>query len=108
MVFAMHHGVTLHTGTAVQEVTRRFKKSLSQVLGMVGGVTSVVAAYSHTPINTGTVRGKGAITISPGLGSASVTGISGGLTHIDEVGDKEVLGTEAEWDYTFTHMPDAA
>jgi hypothetical protein len=108
MTFTMHHGVSLHAGTAVQEVSVRYKKALNKVLGMVSGLTQTVAAYSHTAENSGTVRGKGDLTLSPGLGSASVTGISGGLTHIDEVGTKETLGTEAEWDFMFTHMPHAA
>ena len=111
MTFLMRHGVTLHTGSAVQEVEVKYGESLSEVLGMVDGRTEIVAAFPHTTKNTGSVKGKGDITISPGLGSAGLisgAGITGGLTHIGEVSQKETLGTEAEWNYSFQHMPEAA
>lgn len=108
MTHAMHHGVTLHSGTAIQEVNVKFTAKLNQVEGMVNGVTEPIAGYSHSHVNSGTVRGKGTLSLVPGFGSASVTGISGGLTHIDEVSQKEALGTESEFSYSFTHLPNAA
>ena len=111
MTFEMHHGVTLHTGSAVQEVEVKYTNQLSEVLGMVDGETQVVAAFKHTNRNTGNVKGKGDLTLSPGFASAGLiagAGITGGLTHIPEVSVKESLGTEAEWNYSFTHLPHAA
>jgi hypothetical protein len=110
MTFTMHHGVTLHTGTAVQEVSVKYTKQLSKVEGMVSGKTQTLAAYEFGDENTGSVKGKGDVTISPGLASAGLISgtLSGGLTHIGEVSVKEALRGEAEWEYTFTHMPHAA
>lgn len=111
MTFEMHHGVSLHTGTAVQEVEVKYGEELSEVLGMVDGKTQVVAAFGHTNRNTGSVKGKGDLTMSPGFASAGLTagaGLTGGVTHIGEVSAKETLGTEAEWGYSFTHLPHAA
>lgn len=104
----MHHGITLHSGTAVQEVNVKFAATLNKVQGMVDDATQYVAGYSHSEENSGSVRGKGALTIAPGFGDAGVTGISGGLTHIDDLSIKESIGQEAEWTYNFTHLPHAA
>ncbi|MEQ1862640.1 MAG: hypothetical protein ABMA13_22195 [Chthoniobacteraceae bacterium] len=108
MTFAIHHGVTYHTGTAVQSVERKFTQERSDVLGMVDGRTEIIKSFGHTSKGEGTVTGKGDITVSPGFAESNVAGFTGGKTHIGEVGDKETLGTEAEWTFSFTHLPHAS
>lgn len=108
MTFICHHGIKRHTGAMVQSVEVKYTQQLSKVPGMKDGKTQTLRAFEHTDENTGTVTGKGDMQISPGFGNANVSGIDGGMTHIGEVTEKETLGTEAEWSYTFTHMPHCA
>lgn len=108
MTFQLHHGVTYHTGTAVQSVEREWTQERSDVPGMVNGRTQIIKTFGHTDKGGGTVTGKGDITVSPGFADSNVAGFSGGLTHIGKVSDKETLGTEAEWSFDFTHLPHAA
>jgi len=108
MTFTAHHGVSYHSGSAIQSTDRTYEVSVSETLGMVNGVTEIIDAKAHTKKNSGSVTGKGDVTISPGVGDPGVAGFTGGKTIITKVNSKENLGQEAEWSADFTHYPHAA
>lgn len=91
-----------------QELEIQHKVEITKVLGMVSGKAQVKKVFTHTTENSGSVKGHGDITITPGVGSAGVTAISGGITVIEMLKYKQALQSASEWEYNWFQFPSAA
>lgn len=110
MTYALVHGTTSQISDSLlcQEMDIQHKVEISKVLGMVSGKAEVVKVFPHTHENSGSVKGHGDITITPGVGSAGVTAISGGITLIEMLKYKLGVNVPSDWEYNWFNWPSAA
>ncbi len=108
MTYALEHGITLLDDDLLcQECDIQSKVEISKVLGMVSGKAQVKHVWAHTDENSGSVKGNGDITITPGVGDAGVDGITGGITIIEMLKYKQGISVASEWEYNWIHWPHA-
>ena len=109
MTYSLVHGTTkVDDALLCQELEIQHKTDITKVLGMVSGKAQVKRVWVHTDENSGSVKGNGDITITPGVGSAGVTGISGGITVIEMLKYKQTVNGASDWEYNWFNWPAAA
>lgn len=106
--FALEHGITLVDDALIcQELDIQYKVDITKLLGMVEGKAQVVRVWDHTNETSGTVKGSGDITITPGVGDSGVDGISGGVTMIEMVKYSQGITAASNWEYNWFNWPEA-
>lgn len=108
MVITLEHGITkVSDALLCQELEIQDKVEYTKVLGMVAGAAQVKHTFPHTREISGTVKGHGPLTITPGVGEAGVAGVSGGVTLIETVKYKEGIQAASDWEYNWFNFPHA-
>lgn len=97
-------GITKHAGALIESVEVTNKKD-KKVLKGSNGEDARVKGYN--PTKSFSVKGHGSLTVAPGIGASGITGITGGVTFIDEVKETEANEDFDGWDYSGTHHPSA-
>ena len=109
MVTTLEHGITLVDDALIaQEVEMTAKVDITKISGMVSGKAQFVQAWTHSDETSGSVKGHGDITITPGVGASGVDGITGGVTLIEMVKYKQGITAASDWEYSWLHLPHAA
>lgn len=109
MIYTLLHGVTLVTAALfAQELEITNKVDITKILGMVSGKAQYVKAWTHSEETSGTVKGHGDITITPGVGASGVTGITGGVTLIEMLKYKQGITAASDWEYSWLQLPYAS
>lgn len=108
MTYSIEHGITLVDDALLcQELEIQHKNEITKVLGMVDGKAQVKHVWTHTDENSGTVKGHGPITITPGVGESGVDGITGGITVIETLKYKQGIIAASDWEYNWFNWPEA-
>lgn len=106
--YTLEHGITLVDDALLcQELEIQHKIEISKVLGMVNGKAQVKRVWDHSTENSGTVKGSGDITITPGVGDSGVDTITGGITMIETLKYKQGITAPSDWEYNWFHWPEA-
>lgn len=115
MTLTLADGVTLVTlaGALIQSYEEEATQEVAESSQMVQGAAEITHLYPHSKRSKGTVKGKGALTLSCGtltvyttIGASTL--ISGGMVHVGSVKVSQELTKTAEWDFSYTHYPHAA
>jgi hypothetical protein len=97
------------TGAFIQELSFEEGAENSKTMGMVNGRAEYVHQYIYGTVNKGAVKGRGALTMSPGLGQPhGITAFSGGVLGVTSVKYTEKINDTADWEYVFEHLPHAS
>lgn len=97
-------GITRHAGALIDSVETSDKVDKKELKGSDGVVQRV---HTYNPTTSFTVKGHGALTVVPGVGSSNITDIAGGLTVIDEVKRTESNDDFDGWEYSGMNYPAA-
>jgi hypothetical protein len=109
MTYSLVHGITLVDDALLcQELDIQSKVEYTKVLGMVSGKAQVKRVFDHSSENSGTVKGNGPVTITPGIGDAGVSTITTGVTLIEMLKYKQGITAASEWEYNWFNWPYAA
>ncbi len=109
MVYTLAHGITLVADALIaQEVKITSKVEITKIAGMVDGAAQWVKGWPHSLETSGSVKGHGDITITPGVGDSGVDGITGGVTFIEVLEWTQGVTAASDWSYNWLHLPHAA
>jgi hypothetical protein len=97
-------GITRHNGALIESVESTDKVEKKELKGSSGNIARV---HAYNPTTTFSVKGHGALTVVPGIGSAEITDLAGGVTLIDEVKKTESNDDFDGWEYSGTNYPNA-
>lgn len=113
--YSLEHGITLvEDALLCQELEIQHKVEITKVLGMVAGTgvdgaaaAQVKRVWTHSTENSGTVKGNGPITITPGVGESGVDGFTDGVTVIEMLKYKQGITAASDWEYNWFNWPHA-
>lgn len=116
MTVTIADGITKCTisGALIQSFEHEETEEIAETAKMVSGAAQIVRLYPHMKKSKGSVKGKGDLTLSCGtmstFTSIGVAGglVTGGMVHVPSVKYSEDLTKTAEWDFSYTHYPNAA
>lgn len=97
-------GITRHAGALIESVETTDKVEKKTLKGSSGNVARVKAT---NPTTTFSVKGHGTLTVVPGIGSANITDMTGGVTIIEEVKKTESNDDFDGWEYSGEKFPHA-
>ncbi|HEV7405160.1 MAG TPA: hypothetical protein VGO11_19610 [Chthoniobacteraceae bacterium] len=97
-------GITRHTGALIESVESTDKIEKKVLKGSTGNSARV---HPYDPTTDFSVKGHGTLTVVPGIGSAQITDITGGVTVIDSVKNSEYNEDFDGWEYSGTNYPNA-
>lgn len=107
MTYSLVHGISLVTIALIcQELEITNKVEVSKLSGMHAGTSKaqVLKVWTHSEETSGSVKGSGDITITPGVGASGVTGI----TVIETLKYKQSLTNPSDWEYNWMQFPYAS
>jgi hypothetical protein len=100
----VNFGIQRYSGALIQSVDTTAKIDKKELRGSDGNVARV---HAYNPTTQFSVKGHGAVTVVPGIGSIGVTSISGGLTLIEEFKLSDKNDDFQGWEFSGINYPNA-
>lgn len=97
-------GVHRHAGALIDSVETTEKIEKKELKGSTGNVARV---HAYNPTTNFSVKGHGALTLTPGIGSPAITDIAGGVSIIEEIKRSESNDDFDGWEYSGVNYPNA-
>ena len=97
-------GIKRHTGTLIDSVETDDSVQVAELPGSDGEIARVHPYQSKTEFS---VKGHGTLTVVPGVGSAGITGITGGVTVIKSVKKTDHNTNFDDFEYAGSNYPNA-
>lgn len=97
-------GISKHAGALIDSVETTEKTEKKELKGSNGAIARV---HPYNPTTSFSVKGHGTLTLTPGIGAAGLSTITGGVTLIEEVKRHESNEDFDGWEYSGMNYPSA-
>ena len=97
-------GIQRYSGALIQSVDTTAKIEKKELRGSDGNIARV---HPYNPTTQFGVKGHGAVTVVPGIGSSGISSISGGLTLIEEFKLNDKNDDFQGWEFSGVNYPNA-
>jgi hypothetical protein len=97
-------GITKHAGTLIDSVDTTGNVQVAELRGSNGNVALVHPFNKTTAFS---VKGHGTTAVVPGVGDSGISGLTGGVSVIEEFKGSEVNDNFDGWEYSGKHYPNA-
>jgi hypothetical protein len=98
-------GISRHTGALIDSVETTDSVQVKELAGSDGEIARV---HVYKAMTEGSVKGRGEISVVPGVGDPGVSGLpTGGVTVITDLKKSESNEDFDGWEYSFKNYPHA-